>query len=89
MRAMRHVFRARPNLSLQAWTTLMQPMQHDGYESAPMQWALTLDGDLTEPTRPGTDWRHVSPEYAAAKTSGHLHDGVDAEYDELAHPSKA
>ena len=89
VRAMRHVFRARPNLSLQAWTTLMQPMQHDGYESAPMQWALTLDGDLTEPTRPGADWRHVSPEYAAAKASGHLHDGVDAEYDELAHPSKA
>lgn len=75
IRSMRHVYRARPRLSLQHWTTLMQPLQHTGYESAPLQWVLTRDGndgDLTEPTLPYSDWRAVSPEYKHAHEEGYL-----------------
>ena len=83
VRAMRHVYRAKANLTLQAWTTLMQPIQHDGYESAPHQWLLTLEGDLTEPTVPGSDWRHRSPEYAHAKAAGYSLAHVDVQIESL------
>ena len=49
-RAMRHVFRVRPNASNQAWVTLLNPIVSHGY---PGQWVLTLDGPVTEPTQPG------------------------------------
>ena len=73
VRAMRHVYRAKPNLSLQAWTTLMQPIQHQGYESAPLQWVLTLEGDLTEPVDTLIQpWIRVTPEYKNASATGIL-----------------
>ena len=73
VRAMRHVYRAKPNLSLQAWSTLMQPIQHHGYESAPTQWVLTLEGDLTEPVNSQIrEWHQLSPEYVDAKATGIL-----------------
>ncbi len=40
LRAMRHVFRVKPNASQQAWTTLLMPVLRCGY---PAQWVLTLD----------------------------------------------
>ena len=86
VRAMRHVFRAKPGLSEAHWATLMNPLQHDKTASAPLQWVLTQEGDLTEPTNPGADWRRVSPEYAHAKTSGHVPADLDKAYDALAGP---
>ena len=60
---MRHVFRAKSNLSLQGWATLSNPIHSVGYESAPFSWLLTLDGDLAEPVIPEVDWRMASAEY--------------------------
>ena len=49
IRAMRHVFRLKRNLSLQAWVTVLNPLMARGY---PPQLLLTLERDLTEPTYP-------------------------------------
>ena len=49
VRAMRHVFRVKPNISFQGWVTLLNPLMRPGW---PPQWLLTLDGDLTEPSLP-------------------------------------
>lgn len=83
-RAMRHVFRAKPDLSLQAWTTLMNPVHHFKFESAPTQWVMTLDGDVTEPTLAGADYRSVSAEYAHAKKAHYLPAEFEANYRSLA-----
>jgi hypothetical protein len=72
VRAIRHAFRAKPRLSLQAWTTLLQPITHEGYNSDPATWLMTLEGDLT--TR--TTMPHmstVSPEHRAARKAGYVH----------------
>lgn len=47
IRAMRHVFRLKRNLSLQHWVTVLNPVLPRGY---PPQLVLTLEQDLTEPT---------------------------------------
>ena len=78
---MRQVFRVRKGLSLQAWTTLMNPIHTRLYEGAPLTWLLTLDGDLTEPTLPEADWRKASPEYRAAKAKGLITQELDEEYE--------
>lgn len=91
VRAMRHVFRAKPKLSIQHWTTLMQPLQHNGYESAPLQWVLTRDGvagDLTDSTLPANDWREFSPEYQHAKRQGHVPRDVEAAFDAIKAPPR-
>jgi FkbM family methyltransferase len=52
IRAMRHVFRVKPNMSLQGWVTLLNPMVYHGYS---LHWALVRDGaKLLEPTFPST-----------------------------------
>ena len=81
VRAMRQVFRVRKGLSLQAWTTLMNPIHTRLYEGAPLTWLLTLDGDLTEPTLPEADWRKASPEYRAAKAKGLITQELEEEYE--------
>ena len=60
VRAMRHVFRVRPNMTIQGWVTLLNPMIYQGYN---FHWALVLDGvRLLEPTFPST--RHEQqPEF--------------------------
>jgi len=61
IRAMRHVYRIKPNLSLQGWVTVLNPVLRGGY---PSQWALTIEGGLTEPTFPSVGYKG-SPEYRA------------------------
>ena len=61
VRAMRHVYRIKPNLSLQGWVTVLNPVLRGGY---PSQWALTTEGGLTEPTFPSVGYKG-SPEYRA------------------------
>ena len=52
IRAMRHVFRVRPNMTIQGWVTLLNPMIYHGYS---LHWALVLHGErLLEPTFPST-----------------------------------
>ena len=60
VRAMRHVFRVKRNMSLQGWVTLLNPVMRRGY---PPQWAVTRDGDLTEITYPV---QFPTPEWEAA-----------------------
>ena len=71
VRGMKHVFRAKPNLSLQAWTTLLNPVHRPSFETAPTQWVITRLGDLTERTYPPT-FRTTAPEYRHAKREGLL-----------------
>ena len=66
-RAMRHVFRLKSNLSLQAWVTVLNPVMAHGY---PPQWALTLDGNLAEVVPSGTLVART-PESAAAAHHQH------------------
>ena len=71
VRGMRRVFRVKPALSVQAWTTLLNPIHRPSFETSPTQWVLTLDGDVTEPTYPST-YRTAAPEYRNAKREGLL-----------------
>lgn len=71
VRGMRRIFRAKPGLSVQAWTTLLNPIHRPTFETAPTQWVLTLEGDLTERTYP-TPFRTSAPEYRHAKSEGLL-----------------
>jgi hypothetical protein len=67
VRAMRHVFRVRPNMTIQGWVTLLNPMIYQGYN---FHWALVLDGvRLLEPTFPST--RHEQqPEFLHLRGRG-------------------
>ena len=59
IRAMRHVFRLKANLSLQSWVTVLNPILPHGW---PPQWAMTLDPHVLE--TPSAVPRHLtnSPE---------------------------
>lgn len=60
IRAMRHVFRVRPQMTLQGWVTLLNPMVYHGYQ---LHWALMLDGErLLEPAFPSTRYEK-QPEF--------------------------
>ena len=48
IRHMRHVYRAKANLSVQAWTTLLNPLQAKGW---PPSWAMTRHELLGAPRR--------------------------------------
>jgi hypothetical protein len=66
VRAIRHVFRAKPNLTLQGWATLMQPVAVAQLESDPTTWLLTTE--ILAPRKAAPPKRiHVSPEYVAAR----------------------
>ena len=69
VRAMRHVFRVLPNVSLQGWVSLLNPVLRPGF---PPQWLITLDGDLTEPAGPAPLKQPMSapPEERAAEANG-------------------
>ena len=88
VRAMRHVFRVKPNRTLQAWVTLLNPIARNGY---PLHWALMLeDGErLLEPTFPPKRFE-AQPEFE------HYLNGLPADaqglrkgYAELAQVSRA
>lgn len=68
IRAMRHIFRLRANLSLQGWTTVLNPIMQHGY---PGQYILTRDRPLLEPTfqRPRID--RLSLEGKEARSKGY------------------
>ena len=49
IRAMRHVWRFKPNLTMQGWVTLLNPIGRKGF---PPQIVMTLEQDLTEAAFP-------------------------------------
>ena len=65
VRAMRHIFRVRPNTSEQGWATILQPVLKCSY---PSQFVLTLEpADTLLPEMPGTSpGERESPERMAA-----------------------
>ena len=88
VRAMRHVFRVRPNCSLQCWMTLINPLVPTGYGS---HWALTLDGSLLEPTfEVDKHFRWRVPEYQAHMQGQQgLHHGAGADSKDDAVPQSS
>ena len=63
VRGMRHVWKARPNLTRHEWTTLLQPVIQHGYS---LQWVLT-QAELLEPTYESV-MHAQSPEYLALQS---------------------
>lgn len=68
VRAMRHVFRLKANLSLQHWVTVLNPVIPKGW---PPQWAMTLEPRVLEENAPFAAGASVQPEWVhAAKHEG-------------------
>ena len=72
VRALRHAFRAKDNLTLQGWTTLLQPIDHSGYHSDPTTWLLTADAEFATRKDDPPKLAEQSPEYADAVRGGWL-----------------
>jgi hypothetical protein len=73
VRAMRHVFRVKPNASQQAWTTLLMPVLPCSY---PSQWVLTLDSEdeLLPRQKQSAPGKTESPEFKHAQATGLVQD---------------
>ena len=69
IRAMRHVFKVKPNISLQAWMVLQRPMLKTNWGP---QWIATLDDNLLPKASPVrvSAGRNGSPEYLEARAQG-------------------
>lgn len=71
-RALRHVFRAKPNLSLAQWVALMQPLGHERYESHPPTWLITREPYSSAVPTVKEPWQRRAPEFVAARSAGYL-----------------